>query len=101
MATGVVGEWKAIRYDGYSLPSSYIMTMKINADGSYQSYTFIPGEDGDEDEETTIDGSWRLDGNKFVIIKNGYDYAYFYVSKITATKLHRYIDATTTIWSKQ
>ena len=101
LATGVVGEWKAIRYDGYSLPSSYIMTMKINADGSYQSYTFIPGEDGDEDEETTIDGSWRLDGNKFVIINNGYDYAYFYVSKITETKLHSYIDATTTIWSKQ
>lgn len=99
--TGIVGEWKAITYEGHNLPSSYIMTMNIKADGSYYSYTFIPGEDGEEDEETTIEGSWRLDGNKFVIVKDNHDYAYFNVAKITETKLHSYIDASTTIWSKK
>lgn len=101
LATGVVGEWKAIIYEGHSLPSSYIMTMKIGADGSYQSYTFIPGEDGDEDEETTIEGTWRLEGSTFKIARNGYDYGYFQVTKVTENNMHTSVDRTTTIWSKR
>ncbi len=101
LATGVVGEWKAIIYDGHSLPSSYNMTMSIGADGSYHSYTFIPGEDGEEDEVSTIDGTWRLDGSTFKIVINGYDYGYFQVTKVTESNMHTMIDGITTIWSKR
>lgn len=100
LATAVIGRWKAIKYDGITLPSTYIMTMTIGADGSFEQYTYIPGEDGEEAEESSLQGTWRLDGNAFYVIVNNYDYGTFNISSISNNKMNTYIEESTTTWSK-
>lgn len=87
----LIGEWKVTHWDSYKVPGSYIMTMTIKEDGSFSSYDFIPGEDGEEDEERTMEGTWRVEGNDFFIVVNNVDYGTFRIKNLHEDEMKTFV----------
>lgn len=87
----LIGEWKVTHWDSYKVPDSYIMTMTIKEDGSFSSYDFIPGEDGEEDEVRRMEGTWRVEGMNFFIVVDNVDYGTFRIKNINEDVMKTYV----------